>query len=393
MSISMLTFFIFLVVLSLVVVVHEFGHFAVARLSGMRVFEFGWGFPPRMFGFYRDPATKKWIRVRRNKLKSLPETVGGGERIAEFPATVYSINWLPLGGFVKIKGENGDDRTESDSFVSKPIYQKMATLLAGVMMNFLLAAVLLGIGFMIGLPADLSSFDDKHAIIVQSARVMIQHVEEGSPASVADLKSGDIVRAINGESMKNANHVVEFVRNRPNQTVAVEIERGGDVFTKELSSAQIQSGEPARLGVALADAGVIRYPWYWSIYKGFVAAWFGLLTIFISLFILLKQFILGQGLAFAVSGPVGIAVAVGESARLGFNYLLNITAMISLSLAALNVLPIPALDGGRALFVLIEWMTGKPVPARYEQVAHTIGFVALMVLIIAVTWRDVARLM
>ncbi len=389
----MLTFLIFVAVLSLVVVVHEWGHFIVARLSGMRVFEFGWGFPPRMFGFYRDPKTKKWIRVSRNRLKSLADTVGGGERVAEFPATVYSINWLPLGGFVKIKGENGDDVTEPDSFVAKPFYQKMATLVAGVVMNFILAGVLLSIGFMIGLPTDLSSIDDSKAIIVEPARVIIQHVEPNSPAKMAELKAGDVVLTLNGETMSNANQVVAFVRNRPNENITVRIDRSGSLFTKELTSAEIKPGEPARFGIALADAGVVRYPWYVAFGKGIAAAWYGLLNIFISFYILIKQLILGHGLAFAISGPVGIAVAVGESARLGFNYLLNITAMLSLSLAALNILPIPALDGGRALFVAIEGITGRKVPIRYEQIAHTIGFVALMLLIIVVTWRDVTGLL
>lgn len=388
----MLTFIIFILVLSVVVVVHEWGHFMVARLSGMRVFEFGWGFPPRMFGFYRDPVTKKWVRVSQSSLKSLQETVGGGERVAEFPATVYSINWLPLGGFVKIKGENGEDAIEPDSFTAQPAYKKLATLLAGVVMNFVLAAVLLSIGFMIGLPADLGALTDNNAIIVKPPQVMIQHVEAKSPAEAAQLKTGDIIRSIDAQPMNNANQVMGYVHAHATQIVKVEVQRGQQNFTKEIKPVSIKSGEPARLGIALADAGIVRFVWYRALYKGVVAAWFGLLNIFISFYILIRQLVLGQGLAFSISGPVGIAVAVGESARLGFNYLLNVTAMISLSLAALNVLPIPALDGGRVLFVIIERVTGKKVPAKYEQIAHTLGFVALMALIIVVTWRDVAAL-
>ncbi len=146
------------------------------------------------------------------------------------------------------------------------------------------------------------------------------------------------------------------------------------------------------MGVVLADAGMIRYPWHIAIGKGFMAAVFGLVNIFIAFFVLIKELILGRGLAFDVSGPVGIAVVVGQSAKLGFNYLLNVTAMISLSLAAMNILPIPALDGGRALFVILEKIFRKPVSMRYEQMAHTIGFVLLMALIVVITGRDVLNL-
>ncbi|EKE07086.1 MAG: membrane-associated zinc metalloprotease [uncultured bacterium] len=154
----------------------------------------------------------------------------------------------------------------------------------------------------------------------------------------------------------------------------------------------IKNAETPKLGIALADAGVIRYPWYIAIYKGFVATFIGLINIFVGFYYLLKGLILGQGLVFDVAGPVGIANIVGQSAKLGFNYLLNITAMLSLSLAAINILPIPALDGGRIVFVVLEKILKKPVPMKYEQIAHTIGFVLLMTLIVVVTWRDVAKL-
>ncbi|MEK7084333.1 MAG: site-2 protease family protein, partial [Patescibacteria group bacterium] len=123
------------------------------------------------------------------------------------------------------------------------------------------------------------------------------------------------------------------------------------------------------------------------------AAAIGLLNIFISLYLLLKHMILGQGLVFDVAGPVGIAVMIGESARMGFQYLLNMTAMISLSLAAVNILPIPALDGGRVFFLGVEKLIGRPVALKYEQTAHTVGFVLLMILVVLVTGRDVLRLL
>ncbi|OGH64134.1 MAG: RIP metalloprotease RseP [Candidatus Magasanikbacteria bacterium RIFCSPHIGHO2_01_FULL_41_23] len=387
----MFTFIIFLLVLSLVVLVHEFGHFFVARLSGMKVFEFGWGFPPRAIGFYRDPLTKKIVWVWKSRANDLAETVGGVPREQQFPATLYSINWLPLGGFVKIKGENGDTEDE-DSFSAKKFGPKLATLLAGVVMNFILAAILLGVGFMIGLPTDLSNLGDERAIIVKSAEVMIQHVEKDSPAAIAGLKTGDVIRTVNGTAVQNTSVLINLFRESEKKVLNLEIKRDELIFNQAVTPVYIEKDGVPRLGVGLADAGVIRFPWYLAFYKGFVAAGMGFLNVFVAFYILVRELILGNGLAFGVSGPVGIAVAVGESARLGFSYLLNVTAMISLSLAALNVLPIPALDGGRALFVIIEKLFRRKIPIKVEQITHTVGFVALLFLIVVITWRDISAL-
>src|SRR3989338_1548807 len=387
----MFTFIIFLLVLSLVVLVHEFGHFFVALLSGMKVFEFGWGFPPRAIGFYRDPLTKKIVWVWKSRANDLAETVGGVPREQQFPATLYSINWLPLGGFVKIKGENGDTEDE-DSFSAKKFGPKLATLLAGVVMNFILAAILLGVGFMIGLPTDLSNLGDERAIIVKSAEVMIQHVEKDSPAAIAGLKTGDVIRTVNGTAVQNTSVLINLFRESEKKVLNLEIKRDELIFNQAVTPVYIEKDGVPRLGVGLADAGVIRFPWYLAFYKGFVAAGMGFLNVFVAFYILVRELILGNGLVFGVSGPVGIAVAVGESARLGFSYLLNVTAMISLSLAALNVLPIPARDGGRALFVIIEKLFRRKIPIKVEQITHTVGFVALLFLIVVITWRDISAL-
>lgn len=415
----MFTIILFIIVLSILVVVHEFGHFIAARKSGMKVYEFGMGFPPRVFGVYKDPKTKRfvWVVRRASEHKrqvigdtviddkishithhispesTLTNTVGGGEKEEEFPATLYSFNWLPLGGFCKIKGENGEEAAQPDSFGYHKAWKRLVVLVAGVTMNFLLAAVLLGIGFMIGLPADLSGDIDKRAIVVEPAKVMVQQVEKDSPADHAGMKFGDTVISINGEEIKSKNQMVEYVKARGGVELQVVVEREEKSETLRMTPRSLTPGdETPRIGVFLADAGVIRYPWYLAILKGFVAAWYGLLNIFIAFFLLIKGLIMGRGLAFDVSGPVGIAVVVGQSAKMGINYLINVTAMISLSLAAINILPIPALDGGRALFVVIEKIFRKPVPMKYEQIAHTIGFVLLMLLIVVVTGRDVLNL-
>lgn len=387
----MFTTLLFLLVLTIVVLVHEAGHFFVAKWSGMKVYEFGWGFPPRAFGFYKDPETKKIVWVRGSPKGNVKEVAGGSETVEEYPGTLYSVNWLPLGGFVKIKGEN-DPNPGPDSFAAKSRTKRLATLLAGVVMNFLLAAILFSIGLMAGLPGQIDP-EDTHAIQVSAPAVFIQSVQANSPAARAGLESGDTILSLNGEPITSATQLTEYTRTHGNETIRLEIDRNGKKISVEAKPEVLETGSVPRLGIGLAEAGLVRYPWYWAIIKGFEAAWFGLLHIFISLYELLKNILSGHGVSAGLSGPVGIAVIVGQSASLGLNYLISVTASISLSLAAMNVLPIPALDGGRVLFVVIEGLFRKKVPAKVEQIAHAVGFISLLLLIVIITWRDIAKLL
>lgn len=358
----MLTLVIFLVVLALLVLVHEFGHFFAARKAGMKVHEFGFGFPPKLFS----------------------------KKVGE---TEYSFNLLPLGGFVKIKGEDGEAANEPDSFGYQKAWKRTLVLVAGVVMNFVLAGILLGIGFMIGLPTDVSEGVGKGAILIEQQKVLVQMVENGSPAEKAGIKFGDEVVSINNEAVGSSQGMVAFVQAHGKEELTLKIRRAKEDISLKATPGIIKPGETApRLGVMLADAGVVRYPWYMAIYKGFAAAGIGLVNIFVAFYILIKNLIIGKGLAFDVSGPVGIAVMVGQSAKLGINYLINVTAMISLSLAAINILPIPALDGGRILFIIIEKVIRRPMNQKYERIAHMIGFALLMLLIVIVTGRDIIGL-
>lgn len=395
------TLIIFILVLSLLVFVHEFGHFITARKSGMKVYEFGFGFPPRAFGFYRDPKTKKLVFVSGKGKSKLSETVGGEDREHpdEFPSTLYSVNWLPLGGFVKIKGENGELANDPDSFGYQKYWKKALVLVAGVTMNFLLAAVLFSGGLIVGLPADASLLQDPDVIVVEDPRVIVQQVRKDSPAQAAGVQFGDIIASIglansqDVQDVANSVQVHEFISSNNSETLLLGVERNGEIVNVEVTPGEISGESAPKVGVVLGDAGIIRYPWYKALYKGFVQAWYATISIFISFYLLIKGLILGQGMAFDVSGPVGIAVVVGQTARLGFAYLLNATAMLSLSLAVINILPIPALDGGRLVFVTIERIFGRPVPLKYEQLAHTFGFLLLMALIVVVTWRDILGLL
>ncbi len=391
----MLTIVVFILILGLLVLAHEFGHFITARKSGMRVFEFGFGFPPRAFGVYYNPGTGKWTWVWGKGKRGLKDAVAATDDEEDvYPTTMYSINWLPLGGFVRIKGENGEKANEVDSFGAQKAWKRATVLAAGVFMNILLAAVLLSIGFMSGLPTDASAGLDRRAVMVTPPRVMAQMVEKNSPAEVAGIKFGDELVGINGAVVTSSAQFVALVKENGAKELQLNYRRSGVDMTATTTPKvlRVTDGAP-RLGIMLADATVVRYPWYIAIVRGFIGAFVGLANIFISFWLLLKNLFLGQGLAFDVSGPVGIAVLVGQSARLGFSYLLNITAMISLSLAAINILPIPALDGGRLLFILIEKIIKRPVPQKYEQAAHTVGFILLMILIVVVTGRDILGLL
>ena len=389
----MITLIIFLLVLSLLVVVHEWGHFIIAKKSGMKVYEFGLGFPPRAFGVYKDSTTNKWIFVWGKGKSSVKDAFAQSTGDISYPSTLYSINWLPLGGFVKIKGENGENSKDSDSFGYHPFYKKAGVLVAGVTMNIMLAAVLLSIGFTIGIPSDITGvkqFTDG-AYISEGPWVTVQQVQPDSSAAENQLTFSDRLVGLNNQPIVDSAAFIDFVKNTPDKFISLDIEHEGKI-TQKIFALDGNPGDSARLGAAISDVAIIKYPWYMAIIKGIMAAISGLIAIYVAFFVLIKQLILGNGLAFEVSGPVGIASIVGQSAKMGIQYLVQVTAMISLSLAAINILPIPALDGGRLVFVLIEKITKKPVPLKYEQIAHTVGFLALMTLIIIVTWRDIANL-
>lgn len=376
-------------------IAHEFGHFYTARKAGMKVYEFGLGFPPRAFGFYKDPKTNKWVFIKGKGKSSLKETVGGSlrEDQEEYPDTLYTVNWLPLGGYVKIKGENGENPNDNDSFGFHKPWKRFVVVVAGVTMNVILAGVLLGFGFMIGLPMDISELKDGNAIISQS-EVVIQEVSKGSPASLAGIEFGDKIISINGEKMENTEKLVNYIREKGGIEMEILVSRENKEMTFKATPAVLEKNNDniLRLGITSSDIAIVRFPWYISLYKGFQAAFFGFVNILTSFFIVISNLVMGKGLAYDVSGPVGIATVIGQSARMGINYLINTAAMLSLTLAVINILPIPALDGGRAFFILIEWITRRAIPIKYEQIAHTVGFALLMLLIVVVTFQDVLKI-
>ncbi|MDA1038422.1 MAG: RIP metalloprotease RseP [bacterium] len=352
------TILLFLALLSLLVFVHELGHFWMARRMGMKVEEFGFGFPPRMFG------------IRRK-------------------GTLYSINWIPLGGFVRIKGESGSNSEDPDSFASKSAWSRFLVLVAGVTMNLVLAAVLLGAGFMIGLPSVVS--DDLPASAhVSDEAIRIVQVLPDSTADLAGLKMGDVVVSINDKTLTTTEDVYTEIGSASGE-MDILLRRGEDFVTARVARGEIAGVENEVLGVVLVRTGFISYGFFESILRG-VTATVDLTYQVVRAFVdLIGNLISRDRVAVDLSGPVGIAVMTGEVAELGISYLLQFAALLSINLAVINILPFPALDGGRVLFLIIEKMRRKKVSETVEAVTHNLGFLLLISVVILVTYRDIVR--
>ncbi|HBW74083.1 MAG: Membrane-associated zinc metalloprotease [Candidatus Magasanikbacteria bacterium GW2011_GWA2_45_39] len=382
----MFTVIIFIAVLAVLVLAHEFGHFIVAKRAGVRVEEFGFGFPPRFVGIQRihDHGKKKWRIIWGAK-----PLVGQGYNYVDSGNTVYSLNWLPLGGFVSLKGENGEFADEKDGFRQQKAWIRLLVLSAGVLMNLLLAAVLLSFGFMRGIPMDVEPAR-AHARVT-GAHVGIVSVLSGTPAAEAGIIEGDIVKGVDDQLQIHLIDLQHYINTRAGTPVSFRIERNGTAFDKQITPITLPQTGKGGIGVALAETGLVSYSPPWAVVEGFRSA--GVLT-----WETLKGFgqlitglFQGQKIAEGVTGPVGIAVLTGKVARMGFVYLLQFMAILSINLAILNIIPFPALDGGRVLFVIIEmFRRGKPVDKNIERTVHAIGFTLLILLVLVVTFNDLS---
>jgi len=357
----LLTVFVFIFILGLLVFVHELGHFIMAKRAGMRVDEFGFGFPPRIFG------------IRKGE-------------------TIYSINWIPLGGFVKIVGEDGSDTTDVQSFGNKSFWRRFSVLIAGVTMNVILAWVLISIGVGLGLPTviDESTVLPRSAV-VKNPTVGILEVEDNTPDESAGLKPGDAIVKIGDANVTSIQQAQDLTRDHAGNATVYEIRRGSEVLDKTITPRLNPPEGEGALGIALATVARVAFPWYEAPYRGLIIAFnllWGTLSAFGGIIVGLFH---GAKVTEALSGPVGIAVLTRDVTALGFIYLLQFTAVLSINLAIINAVPFPALDGGRILFLIIEKIRGKKMRPKVEQVANTIGFLLLISLMVFVTIRDVHK--
>ena len=358
---------IFLGVLFLLVLVHEWGHYITAKLTGMRVDEFGIGFPPKLFGIKK------------------------GE-------TEYTINALPIGGFVKIYGEDAEAMHESGdysrSFTGKSKWAQALVLIAGVSMNIIFAWLLFSSAFMWGIE---KAVDEGEASA--DARLIVTDILPDGPASDATLPRGVFVTAVSrsGESLESLTPSAfsEFVSRDSVTPVQIAYTKGDEFFIASIvPEAGVIKDEPTRpaIGVALTLVDRVSYPFVSAVQKGFLHTIESTKLTAIGIITLIKDAFIGQADFSQVAGPVGIVGLVGEASAFGFSALLMFTAFISINLAVINLLPFPALDGGRLLFVGIEAITRRPMPVKATQVMNTVGFFLLIGLMLVVTWNDISKL-
>lgn len=363
---------IFIVVLAILVLVHEFGHFIVAKKSGIKVTEFGLGFPPKL-----------WSKT--------------------YGETEYSINAIPFGGFVRIFGEDPNDESLSGperarAISSKPRYIQAAVLFAGVFFNILFAWLLISTGYLVGLP---SSVDHVGPGTVENIHLTVTSIAPGSPASKSTLKAGDQIISLASESQKKdylieeitASNVSNFIEAHGKEGVVFDLTRAGERVTTEpiVGVEGIIPGKIA-IGIAMDDIGTLRLPFFTAFYQGakdvgnlFVLTASGLGD-------LISKAFVGKANLSEVTGPVGIVGLVGEVTKLGFVYLMSFTALISINLAVINLLPFPALDGGRLVIVAIEAIIRRQISPKITNILNGVGFVTLILLMLVVTIHDVMKL-
>ena len=358
---------LFLIILSVLIISHEFGHFIVAKRSGMRVDEFGIGFPPRIFSYKGKETT-------------------------------YVLNLIPFGGYVKIYGEDGlsgkgDDRGEdtSRSFTSKPLFLQGLVIVAGVLFNFLFAWVLLSMGYMVGFPASATE-----GTSVTNPRVMITHIVENSPAYDSPLRLGDVMIGISSGGIriapKDADEAITAIQGAEGNTILLELERNTEQFSVELPLVEgIVQGKRA-VGISIDTIGLLKLSPPHAFLRGLERTFEMILLTVTGIATLIGDAVTGEASLDAVAGPVGIYKLVGEASDLGIVYLLAFTAIISVSLGVINLVPFPALDGGRLLFLIIESIKGSPIRPGIANTINYVGFVVLIGLMLFISYFDLLKI-
>lgn len=330
-------------VFGLLIFFHELGHFTIAKLAGIRVFEFSLGFGPKVIGFPR------------------------GE-------TVYNLRLLPLGGFVRMAGMDPDEEDDPQGFNKKTVLQRISVILAGPLMNFFLAIIILAVIFMVqGLP---------------SPTTRVDKLVPGQPAEQAGIKPGDQVVAIDGVTIKSWEEISSKISNSAGKNVTLLIRRDG----RDIQVNLVPEPDPGANG----DGKVGIYPAQELKQLGPVAALAtgmeytarvtGMIVEFIG------RMIIGQAPP-DLGGPVRVIWEIDKAVDLGFYHLLQLAAFLSINLGLFNLFPIPALDGSRILFLVVERLRGRPVDPRKENFIHLVGFGLLLMMIVVITYNDILQLL
>ena len=370
----MLTALIFLLVLAVLIFVHELGHFLAARACGIRVDAFKIGFGPKVFSWKR------------------------GE-------TEYGLNLIPFGGYVKIFGENPDEENTSGadasrSMVNKARWKQVMVLAAGVCFNFIFAWVLYIVIFAFGVTATTDGFE-KYSADFSNQRIMVTYVASGSPAEKAHIQIGDTILAVapygavvptSTMQRLSVDAIQNTIASQGSSTIQFTYGRHGMAQSVSVIPAQgIVSGKYA-IGIGMDDVGDLRLPFFTAIKEGFLYTGDMISQTVQGLYGFIADAFHGKSDLADISGPVGIAGIVGSAAQRGFSSLLMITALISINLGVVNLIPFPALDGGRILFVCIEGIIRRRISSKFVNTVNVIGFVILMILMVVITFRDVFKL-
>jgi regulator of sigma E protease len=366
---------VFVIILSVIVFIHELGHFMMARYFGVKCDEFGFGLPPRIIGIVKNDENK-WEIVK-------------GKSRKEYRRMILSLNWIPVGGFVAIKGENGEDKESTDSFGNRPIWQRISMVSAGVIMNVVLAFAILTFGFLVGLP---SVTDNLPAgAQVTDPQIQVFTVLEDSPAGLAGIEPGDTIEEINGTTFTKTEELQAYIQDHQEDEMNIILSRQGDEVSIDVTPVVLEETGEIGVGVGLADIGLVSYPVHWAVIRGAESTIYLTKAVVLAFYELFKNIIVKQEVAVGLSGPVGIAVLTGKFARMGFAYVLQFAALLTINLAVINFLPFPALDGGRVLFLMIEKIRRRPIPQKIEAAIHNTGFLLLLVVLALVTFRDIAQ--
>lgn len=358
---------IFIAILVVLIWVHELGHFSAAKLLGIRVDEFAIGFPPRL------------LRIK-------------------YGETEYTFNLLLLGGFVRIHGEDpGTDAADPRSMASKNRALQALVIAAGIIMNLLFGWLVLSAGYMAGMPASPSQAAVGE---VRDTRVTIVYVLPDSPAARAGFESGDSIERITSATAQfdpapgsDGIQTQEFIAAHAEESLIFSIDRGEEPMSLLVKAEEgIVEGKKA-VGIQMADVGVLQLPVHLALVQGAVSAKDLTVSTAQGLWYFFGELFRGNAKWTDVSGPVGIAGAGAGAVRDGFAAAAFITALISINLAIINIIPIPGLDGGRLLIIAIESVLRRSVPAKVIGVLSLMGFALIVVLMLAVTYHDIVRLL
>ncbi len=358
-----MTVILFLIVLAILIFVHELGHFVSAKLFGIRVDEFAIGFPPKVFGWKR------------------------GE-------TQYNLNMIPLGGYVKIFGEDPDEESmngpdSSRSFVNASKWKQTVVLLSGIIMNIIFAWFLISISFNLG---SLTSIEDQYKDKAKDVSVMVLSVLKDSPSDKSGLKEGDRILGIESGKTRIPNPTILEIQTtiaESESNIKVDYLRGSATGTLDM----VATGTVKQIGISMALVGTVKLGFFQSFYEGAKLTYLETVNIAGGLCSFIYGAFKGEsGLLSQMTGPVGIAGMVGQASSMGLSYLFGFVAMISLNLAMLNLVPFPALDGGRVLFVLVEVIIRRRIKPVIANWLNLIGFGLLISLMLFITYKDIVKL-